>query len=60
MSSSDIYKSKDWIIDKAFIKRGEYKELYNQSISDPDKFWFEQGKKIRLDYPIYKSTRLLV
>ena len=46
MSSSDIYKSKDWIIDKAFIKQGEYRELYNQSISDPDKFWFEQGKRL--------------
>ena len=30
MSSSDIYKSRDWIIEKAFIKKDAYKFLYNQ------------------------------
>ena len=55
MSSSDIYKSKDWIIDKAFINQDKYKELYNQSISHPDEFWFEQGKRLNWITP-YKGT----
>ena len=54
MSSSDIYKSKDWIIDKAFIKQDEYKELYKQSISNPEKFWFEQGKRLDWITPFTK------
>ena len=54
MSSSNIYKSKDWIIDKAFIKQDEYRELYKQSISDPDKFWFEQGKRLDWITPFTK------
>ena len=46
MSSSDIYKSKDWITEKAFVKKDEYKAMYEQSISKPDEFWFEQGQRL--------------
>ena len=46
MSSSDIYKSKDWITEKAFIKKDDYKAMYEQSISKPDEFWFEQGQRL--------------
>ena len=46
MSSSDVYKSKDWIIEKAFIKNDAYKAMYEQSISKPDEFWFEQGQRL--------------
>ena len=54
MSSSDTYKSKDWIVDKAFINQDEYKKLYNQSISQPDEFWFEQGKRLNWITPYSK------
>ena len=46
MSSSDIYKSKDRITEKAFIKKDDYKSMYEQSISKPDEFWFEQGQRL--------------
>ena len=46
MSSSDIYKSKDWITEKAFIKKNDYEAMYEQSISKPDEFWFEQGQRL--------------
>ena len=56
MSVSDIYKSKDWIKDKALINKEDYKKLYNQSIIDPLSFWEEQGK--RLDwYTPYTKIR---
>ena len=41
MSSSDVYKSKDWIIEKAFIKIDNYEAMYKQSIVEPDEFWFQ-------------------
>ena len=56
MSVSDIYKSKDWVKDKALINKEDYKKLYNQSITDPLSFWEEQGK--RLDwYTPYTKIR---
>ena len=56
MSVSDIYKSKDWVKDKALINKEDYKKLYNQSITDPLSFWDEQGK--RLDwYTPYTKIR---
>ena len=56
MSVYDIYKSKDWVKDKALISKENYKKLYNQSITDPSSFWEEQGK--RLDwYTPYTKIR---
>ncbi len=56
MSVSDVYKSKDWVKDKALINKDDYKKLYNQSITDPLFFWGEQGK--RLDwYTPYTKIR---
>lgn len=56
MSMSDIYKSKDWVKDKALITEEDYKKLYNQSISDPSSFWDDHGK--RLDwYRPYTKVR---
>ena len=56
MSVSDIYKSEDWVKDKALINKEDYKKLYNQSITDPLSFWEEQGK--RLDwYTPYTKIR---
>ena len=56
MSVSDIYKSKDWVKDKALITTDDYEKLYSQSITDPISFWGEQGK--RLDwYTPYTKIR---
>ena len=56
MSVSGIYKSKDWVKDKALINKEDYKKLYNQSITAPLSFWDEQGK--RLDwYTPYTKIR---
>ena len=52
MSSSDIYKSKDCIIEKAFIKKDDYKAMYEQSISKPDEFWSEQGQRLDWFTPV--------
>ena len=46
MSSSDVYKSKDWITEKAFIKIDDYEAMYKESIVEPDKFWFQQGQRL--------------
>ena len=56
MSVPDIYKSKDWIKDKALITTDDYEKLYSQSITDPISFWGEQGN--RLDwYTPYTKIR---
>ena len=44
MSSSDIYKSKDWITEKAFIKKDDYKAMYEQSISNLTSFGLSKDK----------------
>ena len=46
MSSSDVYKSKDWITEKAFIKKDNYEAMYKESIVEPDEFWFQQGQRL--------------
>ena len=46
MSSSDVYKSKDWITEKAFIKIDNYEAMYKESIVEPDEFWFQQGQRL--------------
>ena len=46
MSSSDVYKSKDWITEKAFIKEDNYEAMYKESIVEPDEFWFQQGQRL--------------
>ena len=42
----DIYKSKDWVKDKALLTKDTYQKLYSQSITDPTTFWGEQGKRL--------------
>ena len=54
MSSSDVYKSKDWIIEKAFIKIDNYEAMYKQSIVEPDEFWFQQGQRLDWFIPYTK------
>ena len=43
MSSSDVYKSKDWIAEKAY-KNDDYKAMYEHSISKPDDFGLSKDK----------------
>jgi acetyl-CoA synthetase len=54
MSVSDIYKSKDWVRDKALISKEDYKKLYHQSITDPLSFWDEHGKRLAWYKPYTK------
>ena len=42
----DLYKPSDKIVENAHIDKAKYKEMYNESISDPIKFWGEHGKRI--------------
>ena len=44
--SDKIYPvSADWA-QRAFINEAKYKDMYARSVSDPDAFWGEQGKRI--------------
>ena len=44
--SDKIYPvSADWA-QRAFINEAKYKDMYARSVSDPDGFWGEQGKRI--------------
>jgi len=46
MSEGKVYKvPKDWKA-KAHIDKDAYEELYAKSISNPDKFWGKQGKRV--------------
>ena len=43
---NDLYKPSDKIVENAHIDKTKYNEMYNESISDPIKFWGEHGKRI--------------
>ena len=44
--SDKIYPvSAEWA-QRAFINEAKYKDMYARSVSDPDAFWGEQGKRI--------------
>ena len=43
---NDLYKPSNKIVENAHINRVKYDEMYNESISDPIKFWDEHGKRI--------------
>ena len=42
----DLYKPSNKIVENAYIDKAKYKEMYNESISDPIKFWGKHGKRI--------------
>ncbi len=46
MSSDPIIKTKDEWSKSALINKKQYQEMYQQSISNPEKFWGEQAKRI--------------
>ena len=52
--SAKIYPvSADWA-QRAFINEAKYKEMYARSVSDPDGFWGDQGKRIDWMTPFTK------
>jgi acetyl-CoA synthetase len=52
--SEKIYPvSADWA-QRAFINEAKYKDMYARSVSDPDGFWGEQGKRIDWMTPFTK------
>ena len=58
MSESKTYEvSGEWAA-KAHVDNDKYLEMYQQSVSDPDAFWGEHGKRIDWikPYTIVKNT----
>ncbi len=52
--SEKIYPvSAEWA-QRAFINEAKYKDMYARSVSDPDEFWGEQGKRIDWMTPFTK------
>ena len=45
MSAHKIYPVRDNISNTALINKDSYLEMYEASISEPDKFWAEQAEK---------------
>ncbi len=43
---NDLYKPSDKIVESAHIDKTKYNKMYNESISNPIKFWGEHGKRI--------------
>ncbi|MEL0280504.1 MAG: acetate--CoA ligase [Gammaproteobacteria bacterium] len=54
MATSRIYKSKNKVKNKAFIKKLDYDKLYKESIDNPEGFWSEQGKRLSWYKPYNK------
>ncbi len=46
MSDSNIYEVSDEWAKKAHVDKAGYEKMYAESVSDPDKFWGEHGKRI--------------
>ena len=42
----DLYKPSNKIVENAHINKSKYEEMYKESISNPIKFWNENGKRI--------------
>ena len=43
--TKDIYKVPDNIKSNSLMTNDEYKNLYNKSIENPEKFWSDQAHK---------------
>ncbi len=46
MSEVKTYPVKNYIRDNALINRDQSQEMYEQSISDPERYWNDMGKRI--------------
>ena len=49
-----IYPPSSDFVSSALINHSEYEEMYKKSISDPEKFWAEQGQKLEWIKPFTK------
>jgi acetyl-CoA synthetase len=54
MSESHVYEVRSEIADSAWCDEAGYFKLYEQSISDPEGFWGEEGKRIHWFKPYTK------
>jgi len=54
MSEAHIYPVSDEWAERAHIDSAKYKEMYQQSINDPDGFWGEHGKRVDWMKPFTK------
>ena len=46
MSEIKTYPVKKYIRDTALLNKDQYKKMYEQSISDPEEYWSDMGKRI--------------
>ncbi|OAN75295.1 acetate--CoA ligase [Sulfitobacter sp. EhC04] len=46
MSDAKIYPPSDAMVKGAHVNADQYAKMYDASISDPDAFWAEQGKRV--------------
>jgi len=54
MTSPTLFPVPDALARNAWIDEGKYNRLYDQSISDPEGFWREQGKRVTWIKPFTK------
>ncbi|MGF1608141.1 MAG: acetate--CoA ligase [Kiloniellales bacterium] len=54
MSETNVFPVPDELAETAWCNEAQYFKLYEQSISDPDGFWREQGKRIHWMKPFSK------
>jgi acetyl-CoA synthetase len=54
MTSPTLFPVPDELARNAWIDEGKYNRLYDQSISDPEGFWGEQGKRVTWIKPFTK------
>ena len=46
MTQKDLYPVPADVAASAHVDNAKYQEMYQQSVSDPEGFWAEQGKRI--------------
>ena len=54
MSDANVFPVVEEIAKSAWVNDAKYREMYEQSIKDPDAFWAEQGKRIDWIKPFTK------
>ena len=56
--TNDLHPASAEFAEQALINEAQYRDMYAQSVSDPDAFWAEQGKRLDWIKPfsIVKNT----
>ena len=54
---SQTYPASDEFIARAHVNAAQYEEMYAASVSDPDAFWAEHGKRIDWIKPFTKVKK---